>query len=593
MSITGGLNPPEGLSDEDGNSINLFDTEFLKITASDGTTGDVFGTGVSLSGSTLVVGACQDFSGSAYVYERDLGGADNWGERTKLTPSDGANNDNFGWSVCIDGDTIVIGAFFDDVGANVDQGSAYVYERDYGGPDNWGEVTKLTASDGTGNDRLGWSVSIFGDTIVAGAYGDQIGPNAAQGSAYVFERDLGGADNWGERIKLTAADGLANDYYGYSVSVYADTLVVGAFGDDIGANIDQGSAYLLERDLGGANNWGQVTKVTASDGTTVYFLGNSASIYGDTVVVGAWYADVGASSFQGAAYVFERDLGGPDNWGEVTKLAASDGESLDYFGFSVSLNVDTIVAGAYYDDVGANADQGSACVYGRDQGGPDNWGQVTNLTGSDSTANDHFGSSVTINGDTIVVGANTDDIGAVADQGSAYIFKQSVSFDIPLNEGWNLISLPFVQPDPSIDQALSSISGKWDHIQVFNASQPDYWKTNITSRPDQLNDLNYLTHKTGFWINITESGVILTVPGNVSASTNIYLLSGWNLVGYPSLTAKSITDALAGTGYDLPVETFNATAQYRIAPLADSYMMQPGEGYWVHVPADTMWVVDW
>ncbi|MCK4266549.1 MAG: FG-GAP repeat protein [Thermoplasmata archaeon] len=667
---------------ENGKAIpqELLTAEVKKLTASDGAAGDVFGTAASLSGSTLVVGACQDISGSAYVYERDLGGAENWGERTKLTPSDGANNDNFGWSVSISGDTVVIGAFFDDVGANPDQGSAYVYERDYGGPDNWGEVTKLTASDGAGNDRFGWSVSIFGDTIVAGAYGDQIGANAAQGSAYVFERDLGGADNWGERKKLTAPDGLANDYFGSSVSVYGDTLVIGAFGDDIGANNDQGSAYLLERNLGGANNWGQVTKVTASDGGTFDFLGWSASISIDTIVVGAYFATVGPSSFQGAAYVFERDYGGPDNWGEAAKLTASDGESLDYFGFSVSINVDTIVAGAYYDDVGANGDQGSACVFGRNEGGAENWGQVTNLTGSDSTANDHFGSSVTINGDTIVVGANTDDIGANVDQGSAYIIKLSSSYILSLNEGWNLISLPLIQPDTSIDMVLSSINGKWDYIQVYDANPtvttevfngtvygpagggemgpfyldsgnivncslywydpfggdwynmvegveytldystgevnisgwggplgpgeyikgfynysitPDHWKTNATFKPDQLNDLKLLDHKMGFWINITESNVNLTVYGNVSTSTSISLYAGWNLVGYPSLTEKTISESLVGTGYDKSVEGFNATAPYRITTLADSYMMKPGEGYWVHVPADTVWAVDW
>jgi hypothetical protein len=97
----------------------------------------------------------------------------------------------------------------------------------------------------------------------------------------------------------------------------------------------------------------------------------------------------------------------------------------------------------------------------------------------------------------------------------------------------------------------------------------------------------------GFWINITESNVNLTVYGNVSTSTSILLYAGWNLVGYPSLTEKTISESLVGTGYDKSVEGFNATAPYRITTLADSYMMTPGEGYWIHVPADTVWVVDW
>jgi hypothetical protein len=192
------------------------------------------------------------------------------------------------------------------------------------------------------------------------------------------------------------------------------------------------------------------------------------------------------------------------------------------------------------------------------------------------------------------VGAPTDDIGASGDQGSAYIYKPSSSFNIPLNEGWNLISLPLAQSDTSIDQVLPGITGKWDCIQAYNATDPDHWRTNQTSRPAQLNDLDALDHRIGFWINITEpGGTTLTVNGTQQSSTSIQLHAGWNLVGYPSLTPRAISTALAGTGYDMPVEGSNASAPYRISPLADTYMMQPGEAYWVHVPGDTTWVVDW
>jgi hypothetical protein len=583
---------PEALPQDLNTIRNPLDTEFLKITAPDGTSGDVFGYSVSLSGDTMVVGACLDGPGSAYVFERNYGGSDNWGEVTKLTASDGALNDYFGWSVSINGDTIVVGSFFDDVGGRPDQGSAYVFERDYGGPDNWGEIKKLTASNGLANDRFGSSVSVFGDTIIVGAYGDDVGASD-QGSAYVYERNLGGSNFWGEVTQLTASDGAATDYFGVSACIYGDTAVVGAYGDDIGATTDQGSVYVFERDWGGPGNWGERIKKVSSDGGTFDFFGNSVSVSGDILVVGAYYADVGGSSWQGAAYVFERDLGGTDNWGEVTKLTAGDGSAFDYFGNSVSIYGDTAVIGSYYDDVGANGDQGSAYVYGRDEGGTGNWGQVTTLTASDGAASDMFGNSVSVFGDTIVSGANGDDIGASTDQGSAYIFRISLSYNILLNEGWNLVSLPLTQQDTSIDNALNSILGKWDCIQAYNTTDHDHWKTNSTFRPYQLNDLDSLDHRIGFWINITESGVILTVNGNVSGSTNILLYAGWNLVGYPTLTKRTIQDALAGTGYDVPVEGFNASAPYRIFPLADTYMMQPGEGYWVHVPADTVWVVDW
>jgi hypothetical protein len=168
-----------------------------------------------------------------------------------------------------------------------------------------------------------------------------------------------------------------------------------------------------------------------------------------------------------------------------------------------------------------------------------------------------------------------------------------VIHNIPLDEGWNLISLPLEQRDGAISEVLSSIDGKWDCIQTYDALSPDPWKTNATFKSAALNDLHTLDHRIGFWINTTEPGVTLIVSGDLPTSTSIPLYTGWNLVGYPSLVERDIATALVGTGYDLPVEGYNATAPYHISPLADTYMMKPGEGYWVHVPADTVWVVDW
>lgn len=260
-----------------------------KLTASYGAAGDLFGISVSISGDTLVVGSREDDSGrgSAFVFERNEGGADNWGEVKKLTASDGEENDNFGQSVSISGDTLVVGALFDD-----SRGSAYVFERNEGGADLWGEVKKLTASDAADGDRFCFSVSVSSDTIVAGAFGD----DTFRGSAYVFERNEGGADNWGEVKKLTASEREEFDVFGFSVSISGDTILVGAQEDDS----DRGSAYVYERNPGGADNWGEVTKLTASDGAEDDLFGNSVSISGDTLVVGALEDD----SDKGSSYIF-------------------------------------------------------------------------------------------------------------------------------------------------------------------------------------------------------------------------------------------------------------------------------------------------
>jgi len=123
------------------------------------------------------------------------------------------------------------------------------------------EIKKLTASDGTAGDVFGHSVAIYADTAIVGAFQDFVG-GPFQGSAYIFERNLGGTNNWGQVKKLTASDGLGFSSFGISVAIYEDTAIVGAFQD----LFNRGSAYIFERNQGGPNNWGQVKKLTASDG---------------------------------------------------------------------------------------------------------------------------------------------------------------------------------------------------------------------------------------------------------------------------------------------------------------------------------------
>ncbi|MCK4266553.1 MAG: Ig-like domain-containing protein, partial [Thermoplasmata archaeon] len=173
-----------------------------------------------------------------------------------------------------------------------------------------------------------------------------------------------------------------------------------------------------------------------------------------------------------------------------------------------------------------------------------------------------------------------------------WTFTTTLSCSISLHGGWNLISLPLIQTNTSILAVLSSIDGEWDYVQYYNTTDAnDHWKTYATFKPSSLNDLWNLNHTMGFWLHTMEA-CTLNVTGSAPTSTSIPLYAGWNLVGYPSLTEKNISDALAGTDYDR-VEGFNATAPYRLGQLADSYIMQSGEGYWVHVPSNTVWTIDW
>ncbi len=255
-----------------------------------------------------------------------------------------------------------------------DSGSAYIFERNAGGSDSWGEVAKLVASDGVAFDNFSTSVAISGDTVLVGSLGDG-GNGVISGSAYIFERNAGGSDNWGEVAKLIASDGVARDNFGNSVAISGDIVLVGSRGDDDNGT-NSGSAYIFERNAGGSDSWGEVAKLVASDGGIGDDFGNRVAISGDIVLVGSTGDD--DNGFRsGSAYIFERNAGGSDSWGEVAisgdtvlvgslgdggKLIASDGAARDEFGTSVAISGNTVVAGSIGDDVnGSNS--GSAYVF--------------------------------------------------------------------------------------------------------------------------------------------------------------------------------------------------------------------------------------
>ena len=338
-------------------------------------------------------------------------------QEAKLTASDGSAWDYFGRSVSISGDTVVVGAYgHDDAGHY--SGAAYLFERDEGGPGNWGQVAKLTASDGAEGDIFGGSVSISSDTVVVGAYGDDDnGYNS--GAVYLFERPGTGWTNMTETAKLTASDGAEGDVFGLSVSISGNAAVAGAPQDDDKGE-DSGSAYLFERDEGGPGNWGQVAKLTASDGAAGDIFGDSVSISGDTVVAGARLdGDSGDSS--GSAYLFEKPHSGWTDMMETAKLTASDGAAEDEFGSSVSISGDTLVAGAPGDDDNGES-SGSAYLFERPVAGwPASMTETAKLIASDGAQGDLFGHSVSISGDTVVAGAHYDDDSAHK-AGSAYLF---------------------------------------------------------------------------------------------------------------------------------------------------------------------------
>ena len=250
----------------------------------------------------------------------------------------------------------MIGAKSDSDGGT-DSGSAYIFERNQGGTNNWGQVSKLTATDASAGDLFGSSVSLNSDTALIAAFLDS-DAGIGSGSAYIFERNQGGMDNWGQVTKLVANDATEYDYFGRSVSIFDDTALVGSAGDSDGGT-NSGSAYIFERDQGGVNNWGQVAKLTAGDATAYDYFGLSVSLYNNKALVGAPQE---AGNTQGAVFIFERNQGGSGAWGQVDEFNADDTMTDDYFGCAVSLSGNIVVVGALLDDDGGT-DSGSAYIF--------------------------------------------------------------------------------------------------------------------------------------------------------------------------------------------------------------------------------------
>lgn len=387
----------------------------VEVTAFDAGNGDHFGHAVALSGTTLVVGAfAASKSGSAYVSERNAGGTGAWGTVKKLAASDAANGDRFGHAVSIDATTTAIAAPRDD-----GRGSVYLFERDAEGAGNWGEVKKLTASDTDVDDNFGYAVALNATVLAVGSpWNDEMGVDS--GAVYVFGRDVGGPGNWGLVKKITAADGAADAQFGFSVALDGSTLAVGAWADD-DAGTDSGAVYVFERDAGGAGNWGQVRKLVGADTDSADLFGSSVALDTTTLVVGATRADSATEKRSGAIYIFERDAGGVAGWGQVEKLTAADPKKGADFGHAVSLDGERLVTSAIGDDEGGKK-SGALYVFEHDTVGEGHWPLTAKLLAADSGAGDQLGFSVAIDGPTIAAGAPYTD-GDGNKSGSVYIFQ--------------------------------------------------------------------------------------------------------------------------------------------------------------------------
>ena len=375
----------------------------LKLTPDDARADALFGGAVAVDRDTAVIGAYRDgeagyAAGAAYIFQQSDGV---WTQQAKLIADDAATKDLFGVSVAIDGDTVVVGSFFDDDKGS-HSGSVYVFR---GSGDAWSQQGKLVASDGVEGDLFGIAISISGDVVAVGSpWADA--PGTDSGAIYVFRWD---GSEWLQEAKLTPGDGAAQDLFGYSVSISGDTIVAGAILADAQGR-DSGAAYVFQWD---GTTWSQKAKLTADGGNGGDLFGVSVSIKGDAAIIGASHEGKGS----GAAYIFRRI---DSTWAQEAKLALEDtGENL--FGSSVVLGADVVVVGAP-----AYGSSGSAHIFRR-QGST--WSRTARLTPTDATSSLLFSErAVSVSGNTILIGAPLDD-GAGDNSGSVYVFAADATSD--------------------------------------------------------------------------------------------------------------------------------------------------------------------
>lgn len=377
-------------------------TDEQRLDIDDGVQGGQFGFSVAVEGSTAVIGAPGDAEnrGAAYVYDRT---GEGWTLRQKLSSHDAAIDDHFGWDVAVSGDTIVVGSY--DLN-EVEQGAAYIFTLNSG---VWHQDQKLTPAAGTVSDQFGSSVAISGDTAIVGAFGS----SGYRGAAYVFIRNGG---IWTEQQSLSGSDTVAEDEFGWSVSISSGSAIVGAPRKQSA----KGAAYVFTRS---GDVWSEQQKITASDGSAFDQFGYSVAIDTDTAIVGAVMDGSGDTS-SGSAYVFERSGAA---WSQVEKLAVDDAAKNDKFGESVSIAGSSAVIGANGRDVDGMPDLGAAYVFGRSSSG---WTLKQELSPSDPNKGDNFGGSVAVDSGAAVVGSHLKDIGGLAlptiDHGAAYSFALPV-----------------------------------------------------------------------------------------------------------------------------------------------------------------------
>jgi hypothetical protein len=443
-----------------------------KLVSGDRQSGDSFGFQIAMDGDYSVIAApyeCHDVngtdsivkSGSVYIFKKSGG---SWIQQQKLTAPSRYEYNNFGNTVAIQGDYIVVGCEaqnYDENESNFihnNPGAAYIFKQTSG---VWSLQQKIVAADRGPGDRFGGSVSISGDYIIVGAIGhgfDESGQNFAgsAGATYVFHQNAG---VWTQTQKLVSSDRAAADGFGSSVAIDGDYALISAMGEDEDENggntqSQAGSAYMFKNVSG---VWSQQQKIVASDRETMDAFGMSVSLEGNYAVIGAAnesHDAVGANRLNasGSVYIFELSSG---TWVQQQKIVASDRNQEDLFGRQVAISGDHIVVSATWQDlnsIGTLPVNNAGAVYVFERSG-NIWTQQQKVTphSSERGISYQFGVGLAISGSTFIAGqfSTTDEIGQnhKIDAGAAYVYTT----DPIMNISPQIFQTTILFPNPTKD----------------------------------------------------------------------------------------------------------------------------------------------
>ena len=387
-----------------------------KLLAPDGQLGDRFGSAVAVQGDRIVAGAANGGffgEGRAYVFSLE---DPIWVTESVLIPEGAGLSDGFGSTVTIEENLVVVGSPLYDRSTAIDEGLAYVFERDNSGL--WILRTKLDSGDGASGFKFGTSVDIQGNEVIVGAPG----ADNQRGSVYVFLRS---GNEWNLQSKVSPDFGQDGESFGTALAYAGVDLIIGAPDNTNINGSDAGIVYLYSRVV---NDWNFESTVLASNKIIQPLFGTAVALSDSIAVVGA----EGKEGDAGAAFVYELTTQG---WVQVAELEASDGEEGDLFGRAVAIFEDVVVVGAPANDNERGIDAGAVYIYVKGSMG---WSEQARLVADDGMDGDQFGHAVAVHGNTIAIGAHLADTPASQEVGKVYVYSSNG----PLWSQQAIISLP-------------------------------------------------------------------------------------------------------------------------------------------------------